>query len=53
MGPKVHAACAFARNTGNDAVIGSLAQITDLVEGTGGTRVGTRQSVPGFVRPSR
>jgi carbamate kinase len=53
MGPKVHAACAFAQNTGNDAVIGSLAQITDLVEGTAGTRVSTRQPGPGLVRPSQ
>ena len=29
MGPKVQAACDFARNTGNEAVIGSLADITE------------------------
>jgi carbamate kinase len=39
MGPKVRAACRFVRHTGRDAVIGSLAGIEDLVEGTGGTRV--------------
>jgi carbamate kinase len=39
MGPKVQAACDFARNTGNEAVIGSLAQITEIVEGGAGTRV--------------
>jgi carbamate kinase len=39
MGPKVSAACGFARTTGNEAVIGSLADITDIVAGTAGTRV--------------
>ena len=39
MGPKVRAACRFARETGRDAVIGSLADIAELVAGTGGTRV--------------
>ena len=39
MGPKVRAACRFARQTGHDAVIGSLADIVELVAGTGGTRV--------------
>jgi carbamate kinase len=43
MGPKVQAACQFARNTGNDAVIGSLAQIAEIVHGTAGTRVRTRR----------
>ena len=39
MGPKVQAACGFARNTGKEAVIGSLADIADIVAGTAGTRV--------------
>jgi carbamate kinase len=39
MGPKVEAACGFARSTGNEAVIGSLTDITDIVVGTAGTRV--------------
>jgi carbamate kinase len=39
MGPKVQAACAFALNTGNEAVIGALADITEIVRGTAGTRV--------------
>jgi len=39
MGPKVQAACDFARNTGKEAVIGALADITDIVSGTAGTRV--------------
>ena len=42
MGPKVQAACQFARDTGNEAVIGSLADITDIVHGAAGTRVSTR-----------
>jgi len=39
MGPKVQAACEFARGTGHRAVIGSLADIVHLVAGTRGTNV--------------
>ncbi len=39
MGPKVDAACQFARATGHEAVIGSLADIDEIVRGTAGTRV--------------
>jgi len=39
MGPKVEAACGFVRATGHDAVIGSLADIANIVAGTAGTRV--------------
>jgi carbamate kinase len=39
MGPKVRAACEFARGTGHRAVIGSLADIAELVAGTTGTNV--------------
>lgn len=39
MGPKVQAACDFARHTGKEAVIGSLVQIADIVRGDAGTRV--------------
>jgi carbamate kinase len=39
MGPKVAAACGFARNTGREAVIGSLTDIAEIVDGTAGTRV--------------
>ena len=39
MGPKVAAACDFATQTGNEAVIGSLADIDKIVEGSAGTRV--------------
>ena len=39
MGPKVAAATGFARRTGNEAVIGSLADIADIVRGSAGTRV--------------
>ncbi|MEN0107851.1 MAG: carbamate kinase [Pseudomonas sp.] len=41
MGPKVQAACEFARNTGKVAVIGSLADIEAIVQGEAGTRVTT------------
>jgi carbamate kinase len=39
MGPKVQAACEFARNTGKAAVIGSLADIEAIVQGRAGSRV--------------
>lgn len=39
MGPKVAAACEFATATGNEAVIGSLADIDRIVTGSAGTRV--------------
>jgi carbamate kinase len=39
MGPKVLAACGFARTTGKEAVIGALTDIADIVNGTAGTRV--------------
>ncbi len=39
MGPKVEAACAFVEATGKRAVIGSLHEVTALVEGRGGTLV--------------
>lgn len=39
MGPKVAAACEFAAETGNEAVIGSLADIDRIVTGSAGTRV--------------
>ncbi len=41
MGPKVDAACGFVRATGREAVIGALTDITDIVEGSAGTRVFT------------
>lgn len=41
MGPKVAAACQFAAKTGKEAVIGSLADIDKIVEGSAGTRVRT------------
>ena len=39
MGPKVAAACAFARATGNRAAIGALADIEAIVAGKAGTNV--------------
>ncbi|WP_248802620.1 carbamate kinase [Pseudomonas sp. MWU13-2100] len=43
MGPKVQAACEFARHTGKVAVIGSLADIEAIVQGKAGTRISTAQ----------
>ncbi|HAF90484.1 MAG TPA: carbamate kinase, partial [Pseudomonas sp.] len=39
MGPKIQAACGFARQTGKDGVIGALADIQAIVLGQAGTRV--------------
>ena len=44
MGPKVQAACEFARLSGRVAVIGSLAQIEAIVQGSAGTRVSTERA---------
>ena len=41
MGPKVEAACRFASETGNPAVIGALADLPGLIDGTAGTRIAT------------
>ncbi|WP_263146113.1 carbamate kinase [Pseudomonas sp. RIT-PI-AD] len=41
MGPKVQAACEFARNTGKTAVVGALADIEAIVRGEAGTRIAT------------
>ena len=49
MGPKVQAACEFARNTGKVAVIGSLADIDAIVQGSAGTRIST--ATPGIRYP--
>ena len=46
MGPKVQAACEFARHTGKVAVIGSLADIEAIVQGSAGTRIST--ATPGI-----
>ena len=43
MGPKVEAACEFARKTGKTAVIGALADIEAIVKGKAGTRVSTEK----------
>lgn len=42
MGPKVEAACDFARAAGGFAAIGRLADCKGLVEGTTGTRISER-----------
>ncbi|WP_116830703.1 carbamate kinase [Pseudomonas syringae] len=43
MGPKVQAACEFARHTGKVAAIGSLSDIEAIVQGHAGTRISTGQ----------
>ena len=44
MGPKVQAACEFARHTGKPAVIGALADIEEIVRGNAGTHVSCSKS---------
>ena len=39
MGPKVEAACLFARSTGKAAAIGALADLKDIVAGKKGTTI--------------
>jgi carbamate kinase len=39
MGPKVEAACRFARATGKDAAIGALADLGKIMAGKAGTTV--------------
>ncbi|MBD9609076.1 carbamate kinase [Pseudomonas sp. PvR086] len=46
MGPKVQAACEFARHTGKVAVIGSLSDIEAIIQGKAGTRIST--ATPGI-----
>ncbi len=43
MGPKVEAALAFARSTGNPAVICALNKIDEAVAGTSGTRIVSKE----------
>jgi carbamate kinase len=53
MGPKVVAACEFAENTGNAAVIGSLADIPRMLDGSRGTVVTKEASGIEFAREER
>jgi carbamate kinase len=39
MGPKVEAVCRFVERTGRRAVIGSLEDMLELLDGTAGTQV--------------
>lgn len=49
MGPKVEAACDFARSRpGKVAVIGSLADLAEILSGTKGTRVSTAYGEPAW-----
>ncbi len=43
MGPKVEAACRFARATGKQAAIGSLTDLEKILEGRAGTTVSMRE----------
>lgn len=45
MGPKVDAACRFAAQPGKSAAIGSLDELTKLVDGSTGTQVNCRSAV--------
>ncbi|HVQ12025.1 MAG TPA: carbamate kinase [Vicinamibacterales bacterium] len=44
MGPKVDAACRFAKATGKKAAIGELAALGAIIAGTSGTTVSTQES---------
>ena len=47
MGPKVDAACRFARATGKRAAIGELSQLGRILAGEAGTTIDT--ATPGIV----
>jgi len=44
MGPKVDAACRFAKATGKKAAIGALADLGGIIAGTMGTTVSAQES---------
>jgi carbamate kinase len=44
MGPKVDAACRFAKATGKTAAIGELAGLADIIAGRAGTTIDTKGS---------
>ena len=44
MGPKVDAACRFARATGKQAAIGALADLERILAGEAGTTISTKQT---------
>jgi carbamate kinase len=43
MGPKVDAACRFARATGKKAAIGALADLSAIIAGEAGTTVSAKE----------
>jgi carbamate kinase len=47
MGPKVEAACRFARHTGRRAAIGSLDDAAHVIDGTSGTQITEAAVAPG------
>jgi carbamate kinase len=52
MGPKVEAACTFARQSGGVAAIGSLDDLAAILTGTAGTRISTSFSGVAFAQPA-
>jgi carbamate kinase len=44
MGPKVNAACRFAKATGKKAAIGALADLDRILRGEAGTTISTLES---------
>lgn len=49
MMPKVQAAVAFVRSTGNPAVIGDLEDVEQIIEGNEGTTI-VKDAVPAAVK---
>jgi len=50
MAPKVEAACRFVERTGNEAVVGSLAELATVAGGLAGTRVKSAERAPAVAR---
>jgi carbamate kinase len=44
MGPKVEAACRFARSTGKKAAIGALADLEQILAGDAGTTISVEET---------
>ena len=49
MGPKVAAACQFARQTGHCAAIGNLHDAVNIVRGVAGTLIGINATPRAFL----
>lgn len=52
MGPKVEAACRFVEDTGRRAAIGSLEQVSEMLDGSAGTQVHPDGPTAAYAEPA-